>query len=719
MSDQRDRLYDLLPVVHRQRDAELGWPLRALLRVIAEQVNVVEADIDQLYENWFIETCEEWVVPYIADLVGYRVVHEAGEPGDVTTAAAQQRNKILIPRREVADTLALRRRKGTLALLERLANQVAGWPARAVEFYRLLGWNQPLNHLYLARGRTTDVRDGAILDLLDGPFDTLAHTVDIRRPNSRYQFGLHNIPSVALFVWRLKSYPVTRSLAYCLEEIHARCYTFTSLGHDLPLYTRWTPEVEPTTIAGELNLPVPIRRRALEQRPPSPRTTPSQANPDYYGEGRSLVIWIPGWAGLGEEPLPAERVIPADLTDWRYIPPRDYVAVDPVLGRLAFHPRQLPRGDVWVSYQYGFSADMGGGEYHRELSQPAQATLYRVGRGEQWPFGSVQEALTAWEHADPPPQHAVIEIQDNNSYVEQLRVRFQAEKQTLQIRAANETRPVLRMLDRQTSRSDAVYVEGKPGGRFTLDGVLLAGRGLQIEGPLDTLVIRHSTLVPGWWLDPNCDPRRPNEPSLELINTAVCVRITHSIIGSIIVNLDEVTADPLSICLQDSILDATADGREAISAPGCQLAHAALTIQDSTIIGETLVHLIELAENSIFTGVIQVGRRQRGCIRFSYVPPGSRTPRRYRCQPDLVDPDGTNNAERARVRPQFNSTRYGTPTYGQLALTCATEITRGADDESEMGAFHDLYQPQRAANLHARLEEYSPSGMDAGIIFAS
>ena len=36
-----DRLYELLPVVHRQRDADQGYPLKQLLRVISEQVNLV------------------------------------------------------------------------------------------------------------------------------------------------------------------------------------------------------------------------------------------------------------------------------------------------------------------------------------------------------------------------------------------------------------------------------------------------------------------------------------------------------------------------------------------------------------------------------------------------------------------------------------------------------------------------------------------------------
>jgi hypothetical protein len=103
-------------------------------------------------------------------------------------------------------------------------------------------------------------------------------------------------------------------------------------------------------------------------------------------------------------------------------------------------------------------------------------------------------------------------------------------------------------------------------------------------------------------------------------------------------------------------------------------------------------------------------------MRFCSIVPGSRTPRRYNCQPDLAEqaldahPKGVSqeqrNAarqlERDRVRPRFSNVRYGDPTYCQLAQTCVIEIHRGADDESEMGVFHDLFQPQREANLRAR-----------------
>jgi hypothetical protein len=130
-SPDADRLYELLPVYHRRRDAEAGGPLRALLAVIAEQVELVQADVEQLYENWFIETCQDWVVPYLGDLVGYRLpagYTEALAGGD----AARELAARLAPRRDVADTVANRRRKGTLPLLEELAMSVAEWPATAL-----------------------------------------------------------------------------------------------------------------------------------------------------------------------------------------------------------------------------------------------------------------------------------------------------------------------------------------------------------------------------------------------------------------------------------------------------------------------------------------------------------------------------------------------------------------------------------------------------------
>lgn len=742
-----DRLYDLVPVIYRTRDADQRYPLRALLRVLAEQVNLIEDDITQLYENWFIETAEDWAVPYIADLIGYRQVLDVGDANNVSTPEGRELNRFLIPRREVANTIRYRRSKGTLALLELLAQDVAGVPARAVEFFKLLGWNQNINHLHLQRARTANLRRMEDLDLIDGPFDGLSHTVDVRRINSRRTIGRFNIPSVGVFIWWLKAYSVTRTRAYCAENAGPHCFTFSVLGQDAPLFCKSEPETDPTHIAEEMNTPAPIRRLAFSLRPDQ-----------FYGEDRSLMIWAPGWGGYEpDKPIPVEAIIPADLTGWQYVPALKHIAVDPVLGRFAFPPGQLPRKGVKVTYRYGFSADMGGGEFSRTIFDPSpeevegpdpadpskhvrqlvDPVFYRVGNKPEQ-FQTIGAALNQWQKDDP--YDAVVELTESAVYVEPISITLKSDR-TLQLRAANRKRPVIRLLDWQTDSPDSLSVTMDRGSRFTMDGLLVAGRPLQISGPArenacptipicgSSLVLRHCTFVPGWGIDSDCEPNRPAEPSLELYNIRSQVRIDHCILGSVQVYEDEVRIDPIPMQITDTIIDATDPQKEAIGAPGYAVAHAVLTILRCTVFGIVDVHAVELAANCIFLDCVNVARRQLGCVRFSYVQPHCRTPRRYRCQPDLVAQavvddvsdlskrPGLIASEALRLRPQFASIRYGNPGYAQLALTCSQEIKQGADDESEMGAFHDLFKPQREANLRQRLEEYTPAGMDVGLLY--
>jgi hypothetical protein len=336
----------------------------------------------------------------------------------------------------------------------------------------------------------------------------------------------------------------------------------------------------------------------------------------------------------------------------------------------------------------------------------------------------------------------VIELAASGVYVEPLNIHIDT-GQSLQIRAADRARAVIRIIDWQTDLPDALAIAMAPGSRLTLDGLLVTGRPVQIRGTrreasgdrgavcAAELVIRHCTLVPGWSIDCHCEPGRPAEPSLELDHLRARVRIEHSIVGSIQVHEDEVRIDPIPIAISDSIVDSTSAASQAIGAPSSGLAHVTLTIRRSTVFGIVDVHAIDLAENSIFNHCVYVARRQLGCVRFSYVPPGSRTPRRYRCQPDgviaAVKERVTDPARQAaeianellRVRPQFSSVRYGRPDYAQLGPGCAPEIVRGADDRSEMGAFHDLFQPQREDNLRARLDEYTPAGMDVDLVIES
>src|SRR5262249_43717766 len=118
MSLDLNQIYSLLPPVYRIRDAELAQqaggmldpdelvelnnllsiqgsltaqqadrlqqlqeknqtgPLKALIGILAEQFEVLEDSLVQAYDDQFIETCQEWIVPYIGDLVAVSGLHD-------------------------------------------------------------------------------------------------------------------------------------------------------------------------------------------------------------------------------------------------------------------------------------------------------------------------------------------------------------------------------------------------------------------------------------------------------------------------------------------------------------------------------------------------------------------------------------------------------------------------------------------------------------------
>ncbi|MER5491469.1 hypothetical protein [Streptomyces sp. NPDC002490] len=730
MSRKPDRLSELLALHIRRTDAENGSALRALLAVIGEQVDLVQSDLERLYDNWFVETAERWAVPYLGDLVGYRL--PPGHEEALATAAADGLVARLAPRRDVAATVGSRRRKGTLPMLEELASSVADWPSRAVEFHRLLLRHQPVGLLPSSDAAAVrrvgaapgllDVRRAAELVGIGGPFETQGHLAEAARIGSSRRRGRYGPSNVGVYAWRLRPQSLTRAPAYCIDRARNR-YTFSILGNDVPLATEPVPEPSPEHLARREHVPAPITRRELADR-----------LPDFYGRDKSFAIWRDGHP----EPVPPGDIVVADLSGWFYRARRTEVVVDPELGRIVFGARSAPRRGVWVDYHFLQPSELGGGEYPRGVTTPGAAKVYRVGPGER--FERIQRAYAAWQrdNCGGAQPEAVIEIADGGAYQEQLEFVL-SPGDRLEVRAADRKRPVLRLLDWYSNRPDSLQIralgaqegDDRPPPRFVLDGLLVTGRGVSVTGPMGGVVVRHSTLVPGWSLEPHCRPTHPQEPSLVLEDTTACVEISHSVVGSVLVTNDEAGTDPVRVCVTDSVLDATGADREAVSAPECRHAHAELTVRRSTVIGAVRTHAIRLGENAVFDGLVHVARRGVGCLRFCYLPVGSRTPRRYHCQPDLVaeglrrlvesgdvdeaDLPRLRALEAARVRPRFTSRRYGTPAYLQLAPSCAVEIERGADDGSELGVLHDLFQPQREDNLWARLAEFTPAGMDAGI----
>jgi hypothetical protein len=198
-----------------------------------------------------------------------------------------------------------------------------------------------------------------------------------------------------------------------------------------------------------------------------------------------------------------------------------------------------------------------------------------------------------------------------------------------------------------------------------------------------------------------------------------------------------------TVIVRHSIVDAEDPTNVAYAALDDAGAGGTCSIINSTIIGTVHTELLKLASNSIFlsrteddSAPVRSERCQTGCVRFSWLPLEARVPRRYRCQPDLEVAEqievatkqagGTiSTSERemitesvvAQIVPAFTSLGYGQPGYGQLRISAPEQIRTGADDEAEMGAFHDLFQPQRESNLRTRLDEYLRFGLEAGIFY--
>src|SRR6266478_306080 len=81
-----DRLYKLMPAVYRERDEQEAFPLRDLLRLVTEQSDILYSDIQLLWDNFFIETCDRWAIPYIGDLISNRLLNDAQNLKDPDTA---------------------------------------------------------------------------------------------------------------------------------------------------------------------------------------------------------------------------------------------------------------------------------------------------------------------------------------------------------------------------------------------------------------------------------------------------------------------------------------------------------------------------------------------------------------------------------------------------------------------------------------------------------
>jgi len=708
MSLDADALYRLLPAVYRLRDEAGGKPLHQLLDLISQELAGLEENLEQLYDDQFIETCADWAAPYIGELIGYRALHGVAP-------------RIASPRAEVANTIGFRRRKGTALMLEELAFSVTDWPAHAVEFFEQLATTQYMKHLRPHAPATANLRSQQAMLSLGGAFDTVAHTAEMRRPEVG---GRYNIPNIGLFLWRLAAHEL-RDLPLIAQtgDATGRKFRLNPLGADLPLFRAPRPERDIDHLAEAANVPDPLRIRELARQVGLDLAADeSVAAAADYGAGRSVVLTRNGDVlplrklddVTPDDPDKETRVRIADLRDvldgsgnvigWAHEDAlrARHIALDPERGRVLL-------GTGWVSehaaspiratFHYGFSLDIGGGDYERTPANVKDLTAPQLVVTGGAPLAP--DLLTLGTSGGR------LLIGDSSTYAETPIFEVPAagadQGRTVVVGARNEFRPLI-------AAGGEVTLEIGANGTLILDGLVISGGALRLPPAPDnekrTLVLRDCTLVPGGTLNEDGSPATSGAASLIIEHPFTEVRLERCITGPLQVIGDAAA----SVTLTDCIVDAAGEGLTAYGGIAAGSPGAEITLEQCTVIGVLDTELLRLGSNCIFMAPTRVARRQEGCLRFSFVPEGSITPRRFHCLPDATYP---------KARPQFTSLRYADPGYCQLRSSTHRAIRQGAHDGGEMGVMHALHQPQRETNLRIRLDEYLRFGLRAGLFYAT
>lgn len=671
-----ERLLALLPALFRMRDAEqaaalaaeLGLPapdpvidrpqgpLTSLLAILGQQFDQLEAEVDALYEDQFIETCADWVVPYIGALVGARII----DVGDGRSA-----------RRQVADTIAGRRSKGTARALANLAGDIADAPAEAIEYREFVA--TAVNLDFPRAVLTTSVAlngKEARARLLPDHHDQHSWEVRDMREGGRFAYG-----NAGVRIWPVPAREHREVVPVPVTGGQPGRLRFSPLGRDIALWRRPAADDPQISRLPPAAMPGPIPLADAHDNPGA-----------YYGAGRSVDVFIAGTRrALADICFCDLADRDAAGTQWNRRGLMAHPAkllIDPLRGRML-----LPGGGagidpatIRVRYSYGQAVPFGGGDF----AQPA---------GIAFPA----PAIIAQNQDEAAATTALAAALGNLAARPRISLRFGGTMvcpaatavpagAAVRLWAGDGLWPTLRLNGNWT-------VTGGQGSRLELRGLRVFGGTLVIDAAgIDELVIIDSTFD-------------PQTTAITVRDSGCRVRIERSITGRL-------QLEPGSIVeVIDSVVDAHLPTASAIAGAGGARA-GSLSAERSTFLGDVRVLGLGEVGDCLFavrsgrtavTPPVDVERTQSGCLRFSALPPGSRTPRRYRCYPAHGDP--------APVAPVFASLAYGEPLYATLIAANPPGLTLGAENGGEMGVMNGRSWHRRRRALDLELPEWAPFGM--------
>ncbi|WP_433796240.1 hypothetical protein [Actinoplanes sp. CA-252034] len=735
-----EKLWELIPPLYRDEDRD--GVLRALVETLAGQAAVLRRSTDRLWEDVFIDLCDDWAVPYLGDLVGTRMV-----------SALDTRAR----RVDVANTIYYRRRAGTVAVLEGLTADVTGWEGTVVEqFRRLARTPHGLDATPAARGRHTGTPAHGLPDLrrargatpAGGPWDEFAHLPDVRRHRGGVD-GRHGITKLVFHLYRLRAFPVLRATPRVLavDAGGRRRFTFDPSGRAVTLFaTHSRPDfTDGWRPAREWELPAPIRCEVL-------------AHAEYLVTEAAVLVWLADATVTAAQaavlrrlrgvPLISEaalRIRVADLFAAAGVPVPGTAATNriladtivpacgkaallpgtgtgtgtagtdrwsirvesgPAAGPLSVAPQEVtaagnlaggsvspPGMRLVIDAENGLGVFAAGAQPARVAVSYAYGLCGPIGAGGYRAAGPVDLPVAAERRgggpvaAPPAGPDAAVELADSATYgpVEDM-----AANPRLVLQASGEQRPYVEL------GADLVLTAQAPDSELVLDGWWLGARGPRTirlaavaNGSWASVRITHCTLDPG---GADVDGGALGPITLSVDSQVDDLRIEACVTGPVTVTPAGFAG---SLTITDSIVQTTDPAATPVA-----LRHAdgVLHIRGVTVLGELRAHRIEASE-LLCTGPVTIEDVQTGCLRFSAVGPGGRVPQPYESV-EITDP-----------RSLFTSQRFGDSGYGQLSDVAPPAVTRGGENGTEIGAFHRLLSPIKLDSLQAKVAEFMPFGL--------
>jgi hypothetical protein len=663
----------LPPAVRAAPDEPGGQPLLldALLAAVDRQRALLEADIDQLWDDFFIESCAEWAIPYIAALVG--LSSDAG-------------------RAEVATAVALRRRKGTPAALEELAEVLTGWTARAVEGWQVTLWAQRIGHPPPPRAAAIDLRDRS-RHRLGTPFEPAHRSVT---PSRRYS---PRAATALLWPWQLRSYHFVQA-----RSLGDRRYALHPLDVEAPLYVRPAPRGpagDAPRTRSELDVPVRATYRVLEA-----------LGAIHYGTRWRLAAEHPLLApGATAPPLIALSAgnVPVPASSLRFgsvpsgSPAPDPPAADEVVVDLA-RARVL----VGTSFDQGIRAT-----FHRPVSGRLGALAGDA------PADLAARVVVNVDRDAPLSATVVRTIEAAFARAEQL---CQADPE---LRAEDSVpgRPDVEIRlatsDRLPAPPPQTFTPKLPRWRMVAPALLTPA----LDGALSLDLDGACVTLEGFYLRGELE-LGANMAGVELVNLTMNPLAGRSVLVSAQAwelalsarrcLLGPIRADlgALPIRLTDCVVDGRGLALTGCGDPGpAPAAVAALAARDRfapafvaegvTFAGRVSAETAD-AIDCVFAAGVEVVRQSEGCLRHCYIGPEALPhPTTYRC---LTQP-----------APRFVSERFEAGGYYALELETEHPLLSAASDGGEIGAYHHARRAAGMDRLRRHIDEYVPLGLRAEV----